>query len=417
MPAFRYRAVDASGTPQRGELECSSRPAALETLTGLGLIPIEVVEGNTRQPKGRMPKRGVPGLAWLKSLSRYRGSLSRAQILRFTDSLAALLRAGLTIDRALQVCSSLAPTRGVKELAAGLLKEVRAGRTLTTALAGCGERLPPYYISMIEAGEAGGSLPETVTRLAELVRRQLGVQERIRSALVYPAILAAVVLFTLTMLLVFVLPRFQAMFAESEAPLPWSTRVVLSIGQCIADYWFALAFLVAAGTGAAFMALRSPRGRRSLDRWLLSTRLTFGLPASINTARLLRTVSSLCGNGLPLPAALKIARGTLSNQCLFNALHEVTGAVRAGQPLSQALGRVGLFPAIAVQLARVGEETGKLDELLESAAAVLEEESQVRLERLLTLIVPLTTILMGLMVAALIGSVLIGLLSINDLAF
>jgi len=417
MPAYRYRAVDASGSPQRGELECPSRPAALETLTGRGLIPIEVLEGNTRPPKDRMPKRGAARLAWLKGLNRYRGALSRAEILRFTDSLAALLRAGLTIDRALHVCSSLAPTQGAKELSASLLKEVRAGRTLTNALATSGERLPPYYISMIEAGEAGGSLPETVTRLADLVRRQLGVQERIRSALVYPSILAAVVLFTLTMLLIFVLPRFQAMFAESEAPLPWSTRAVLSIGQCIADYWWALALMAAAFTGAALLALRSPRGRRSLDRWLLSTRLTFGLPASINTACLLRTVSSLCGNGLPLPTALKIARGTLSNRCLFNALHEVMSAVRAGQPLSQALGRAELFPAIAVQLTRVGEETGKLDELLDSAATVLEEESQLRLERLLTLIVPLTTILMGLMVAALIGSVLIGLLSINDLAF
>ena len=270
---------------------------------------------------------------------------------------------------------------------------------------------------LCEAGEAGGSLPETVTRLAELVRRQVVVQERIRSALVYPSILAAVVLFTLIMLLVFVLPRFQSMFAESEAPLPWSTRAVLSMGQFTADYWWALLLVAAGSTAAALVSLRAPRTRRFFDRWLLSSRLTFGLPAAINTARLLRTVSSLCRNGLPLPTALRVARGTLSNQCLFNALQEVTSAVRAGEPLSRALARAEIFPPVAVQLSRVGEETGKLDELLQSAATVLEEESQQRLERLLTLIVPLTTILMGLMVAGLIGSVLIGLLSINDLAF
>jgi general secretion pathway protein F len=260
-----------SGNPQRGEILSTSRPAALETLTARGLIPIEVLEDPHRPASPTLKQRSgsVLKIAWLGRLTRG-GVLTRAQTLSFTESLAALLRAGLTIDRALQVSSSLAASRVAKDLAAGLLKEVRTGRTLSAALVASGQRLPPYYVSMVEAGEAGGSLPETVTRVAELIRRQLGVQERIRSALFYPCILAAMVIFTLTMLVSFVLPRFQAMFAESEAPLPWSTHAVLLVGQFIAADWWALLLAAAAGIGGILMALRSPRGRRSFDRWLLS---------------------------------------------------------------------------------------------------------------------------------------------------
>jgi general secretion pathway protein F len=235
--------------------------------------------------------------------------------------------------------------------------------------------------------------------------------------LIYPALLGGVVVLTLVVLLVFVLPRFEQLFSESEAPLPWSTQIVLSLGRLTADYWWAL-LLGAAAVAIAFVTwLKSPRGRFQYDRWLLRTRLTLGLPAALDTARLLRTVGSLCRNGMPLSLALKISRGTVANRYLQDALGGVTLDVQAGESFSTAFARAGCFPGVAVQLARVGEETGQLDELLQSAAGVLEEESQRMLERLLSLVVPLLTIGMGLLVAGLIGSVLVGLLSINDLAF
>jgi general secretion pathway protein F len=163
--------------------------------------------------------------------------------------------------------------------------------------------------------------------------------------------------------------------------------------------------------------LRSNAGRLALHRWMLRSRLLLGLPASIDTARLLRTLSTLLGNGLPLPTALKVARGTLSNIALRSALDTAAQRVKAGEPLHVALAVEESFPPVAAQLARVGEETGKLDELLLSAAEYLEDHSSTTLDRLLTLLVPALTVGMGLIVAGLIGSVLVGLLSINDLAF
>jgi general secretion pathway protein F len=193
--------------------------------------------------------------------------------------------------------------------------------------------------------------------------------------------------------------------------------VVLAVGRFVADYGVYLA--VAAVVGAAFGArwMRSPSGKLAMHRWALQARPLLGLPATIDTARLLRTLSTLLGNGLPLPNALKVARGTLGNLALRAALDEVTRNVNAGERLHVALAARKEFPPVAAQLARVGEETGKLDELLLSAAEYLEDSSSTLLERLLTLMVPALTVGMGLVVAALIGSVLVGLLSVNDLAF
>jgi general secretion pathway protein F len=407
--SYLYRAVDGSGAVRSGELVCASRSGALDTLNRQGLVPVELREGVASAPPRE--KRRLP------SLRIHSGRASARELLAFTQSLAALLNAGLTIDRTLQISAALAPGAAARALCEKLLKAVRSGRTLSEAVEGSGQVVPTYYISMINAGEVGGSLAVTLTRLGELMRRELEVRERIQSALVYPAMLAAVVLFTLVVLLTFVLPRFETLFAESEAPLPVSTRAVLGVGRFVADYWWAMLASLFAITAGAATWLRTVAGRAQFDRWVLKSRLTMGLPGATNAARLLRTLSTLGANGLPLPAALRIARGTLANRHLLEGLAAVAAAVQAGQSFSEALSRVAAFPAVAAQLARVGEETGKLDEMLLSAALVLEEETQLKIERLLSLFVPLLTVAMGVIVAALIGSVLIGLLSINDLAF
>jgi general secretion pathway protein F len=408
---YLFRAVDPQGVPASGHLAAPSRAAAVELLSRRGLIPTSLEE---ERPGRRAPRLSLFQL-WSRHAARRR--VSTPELLGLTRSLAALARAGLTIDRALQITASLAVRPASCALAEALLREVRSGKTLCAALAASGQRLPTYYVSMVEAGEVGGSLPEALARLTDLMTKQQDLKERIRSALIYPSLLAIVVLFTLVVLLTFVLPRFEVLFAESDAPLPFSTRAVLRLGRLAADDWW-VALLVGAATASAFAAwVRSSSGRLRFDAYLLHARWTFGVPASLDTARLLRTVSALCGNGQPLPAALRIARGTLANRRLRAALEGITREVQAGERFSVSLGRAGCFPSLAVQLSRVGEETGHLGELLESAASVLDQEAHRTLERVLSVAVPLLTVAMGVAVATLIGSVLIGLLSINDLAF
>jgi general secretion pathway protein F len=321
------------------------------------------------------------------------------------------------IDRALIIAAPLAATPAARALIDTLLKSVRAGQTLARAFAQSQQRFPPYYVSMIEAGEAGGSLPSALSRLAELQQRSLEIHERVRSALIYPGLLMGVMLFTIVVLLTFVLPRFEQLFAESTATLPWSTQAVLAGGRFLSTWWWlVLLCALLAVVGFVFWK-RSPAGHKQFDKWLVTTRFTLQLPVTLNTARVFRTLSTLLTNGLPLPTALRVARGTVANQHILGALERVAREVQAGAALSQALANTQVFPAAIVQLSRVGEETGNLDHMLLSASQILEEEMQLKLGRLLTLVVPLLTIIMGLLVAGLIGSVLIGLLSINDLAF
>lgn len=408
---FRYRAVDTDGIIREGRMNSSSAAAVAEALYRDGRTPLDV-RISARSSGTRIFSFDVGSL-----VRQSRTRVPPRDLLTLTQSLSVLLTAGLTIDRALQIGGAIGNKPAAKRLNESLLKQIRAGKTLSAAFAESGQILPPYFRSMVEAGEAGGALPQTLSRLVELQQRQLEVKERVRSALVYPALLAGVVLLTLTMLLTFVLPRFEGLFAESEQKLPWATTAVLSFGRLVADDWWVGVLIGVVGGVAIHQWLRSAVGRRQFDRWLLKTRITFGLPKALNAARFLRTVSTLGQNGLPLPTALRIARGTLSNRCLDDAIADVIADVQAGVKLSRALARTKLFPEIAVQLARVGEESGQLESLLLSSASTLENDCQVKLERMLTLLVPALTIGMGLIVAGLISSVLIGLLSVNDLAF
>jgi general secretion pathway protein F len=409
---YFFRAVDPQGALSTGHLEAPSRAAAVELLSRRGLIPTSLEE----ERPGKSARKFRLSHLWSMRLGS-RGRVSTPELLDLTRSLAALAHAGLTIDRALQITASLAARPTSRALAETLLREVRSGKTLCAAFSGSGQPLPTYYVSMVEAGEIGGSLPEALARITDLMAKQLDLRQGIGSALIYPSLLAVVVIFTLIVLLTFVLPRFEVLFAESGARLPWSTQAVLRLGRLAADYWW-MALLTAVAAAAAFAAwVRSPPGRLAFDTWVLRARWTFGVPAALDTARLLRTVSALCGNGQPLPTALRVARGTLANRRLRSALETITREVQAGERFSVSLGRADCFPALAVQLARVGEETGHLGELLESAAAVLDQDAHRTLERVLSIAVPLLTVVMGVAVAGLIGSVLIGLLSINDLAF
>jgi general secretion pathway protein F len=411
MPHFKFNAVDAQGAAHAGEINSETRVAALDSLQQRGLTPVTLAE------LGAEPSVGLRDFVRARWRNRGATALSQKELATVTESIAALLRAGLTVDRALAITTKLTPDARVHSFLAELGKSVRAGRSLAEALNKSSQRLPGYYIGMVEAGEAGGSLASTLSRLAELLSKQQQVRERIRSALIYPALLAGVVTLTVVLLLTFVLPRFGALFAESETPLPWATRVVLATGSFVTAYWWLIALLVSALTAAAIYWIRSPRGRRRIDEFLLKSRLTLGLPAAIDTARMLRTLGTLLANGVQIGGALRIAGATLTNTRLRQGLDEAARNIKAGQSTSAALAAAQVFPAHAVQLARVGEETGRLEDLLLEAATILETESNLRLERLLALLVPLLTIGMGGLIAGLIGSVLIGLLSVNELAF
>jgi general secretion pathway protein F len=402
---FVYKAIDRAGELQKGTLQASSQSAAVAELGRMQMIPVDL-----RALTNRVP-------AWLVRPLHLRRRLSTRDIVTLTQGLASLLKAGLVLDRALHIMGVTSERRGIRSLCLDLERRVRAGSNFADALSEHRGLFPSYYIAMARAGELGGSLPDGLERLGSFVERAAAIRERIVSSLIYPAMLAAMILVTMILVLTVVLPRFRTLFQESQAQLPWATRGVLALGDLVGAYgWLCLAVIVL-GAFLLYRAWHHPvRGPR-LALWLLKARWTFGLIGKTQTSRFLRTIGTLARSGVTLPQAISVALGMLQNRALVAAASEVHTRLKEGQELSLLLDRAEVFPKAAVQLARVGEETGRLDELLVEAADTLDREAQGTIDRLLSVLVPSVTIVMGAIVAGLIASVLVGILSLNDLAF
>jgi general secretion pathway protein F len=403
---FSYKAVNRSGQVMAGTLQAPSQAAVLIELGRMQLVPLDV----------RSERAGSITASLRRSLSLSR-ALATRDIVALTLGLASLLKAGLVLDRALNILAATSDRSAIRTLCTDLERKVRAGSTFGDALQSHQHVFPHYYVTMVHAGELGGSLAEGLERLGVFVERAAAVRERIVASLIYPAILAAMILLTVVLVLTVVLPRFKTLFDESQVQLPLATRAVLALGDFVSAYGWYFAAALGAATVLLARAWRNPAIGPRLDLQILRARWTFGLIAKTQTSRFLRTIGTLARNGVPLPQATSVALGMLQNRALLAAAREVHERLKQGQDLSVLLDRAAVFPKAAVQLARVGEETGRLQELLVEAADTLDREAGGTLDRLLSVLVPAITIGMGALVAALIASVLVGILSVNDLAF
>jgi general secretion pathway protein F len=402
---FSYKAIDKMGVLQRGTLHAVSQTAAIAELGQRQMVPVDV-------------RTNAAGLsARLTEKLRLQQRMSTRDVVALTGGLASLLKAGLMLDRALHIIGVTSERDGIRNICMDLERRVRAGSNFADALNEHHKLLPPYYVAMVRGGELGGSLPEGLERLALFVERAAAIRERIVSSLIYPAMLAAMILVTMILVLTVVLPRFRSLFDESQAKLPWPTRGVLALGDFVAAYGWLCAILIVFGMFAFYRAWQDPKRGPQLSLRILKARWTFGLIAKTQTSRFVRTIGTLSRSGVPLPQATSVALGMLQNRALLAAAQSLHTSLKEGTDLSALLERAQIFPKATVQLARVGEETGRLHDLLIEAADTLDRESQDTIDRLLSVLVPSVTILMGAIVAALIASVLVGILSLNDLAF
>jgi general secretion pathway protein F len=296
-------------------------------------------------------------------------------------------------------------------------ERLRGGSSLAAALAAEPASFPRLYIGLVRAGEAGGNLGETLERLARLLQRQRSLSLTIRSALVYPTILVVAGLGSIIFLVGTVLPQFVPMFAQSGVPIPTATRVLLALGDVVRQGgpWALAALPVLIITGR--QALARPRVRRLVDAALLRLPLLGPLLREGLAARFARTFGTLLGNGVPLIGALAIAQETLGNMVAVEAVRRASDSARDGAGVARALEAAGVFPPRLVLLLRLGEETARLAETALQAADIHEERLGAMIQRLMAIMVPAITLIMGLAVAGIVASLLTAMLSINDLAF
>lgn len=400
---FEYSALSAAGDLVKGELDGASAAAVIERLHEQALLPIHAAEKKPRAAgvlsfQLRKPRR-LPG----------------RDLALFSQQLARLLKAGLPLDRALDILTSLAGSKHVGGIVQRTLEQVRDGASLAEAMTHQGRAFPLAYVSMVRAGEIGGALQGVLARVAEFLTRSERMRQQVVSAMIYPALLAIVAAASITIVLVVVLPQFEPVFREAGAKLPTSTRVLMATGTALGAYWWVL--LAGAALAAILWQQLMARPGFALrrDRLLLALPVVSSLVTRFEVARFSRTLGTLLANGVAAPQALALCGRTIGNLAIADAIETVATRFKEGEGLSEPLARTRRFPVLSTQLIRIGEETGKLEEMLHEVAEIYDQEVQRALERLLALLVPAITIFMGVVIAFIIGSVMAALLSINDL--
>ena len=408
MALYKYRAVNTAGDVAAGELEAANESEIVDRLRDQGLMPMRVepavggrVAGVAATPKRRRlfaPRR-----------------VTRDNLLSITRELATLLRAGLPLDRALEVLIGLAPTPPVANLLQTIRDDVRGGKSLSQALDAHRVVFSRFYVNIVRAGEAGGALGTVLTRLADTMERTKDLRDSVQSALIYPTILIGVAVTSVMVLLVFVVPQFQQTFSQAGKALPLPTQIVILFGTALRKYWWLAILLVFGAVWLIRRRLRKPEVRFRFDGRLLRLPLLGDLLAKIEVARFSRTLATLLANGVTLLSGLAIVRETMTNSVLARALDGVITRLREGKGFGRPLVETGLYPKLATQMILVGEESGRLEEMLNRVADVYDREVQISIKRFLAILEPAMILTLAVLIGGIVFSILLGVMGMSEL--
>jgi general secretion pathway protein F len=402
MPIFEYKAVAPTGETVQGTMEAGSLERVVAKLQEAGNVPLQAREA------------GKGGFR-LGNLRLGRQGMKAREIGEFTQQLATLLGAGLPLDRSLQVLLELADSERVGRTVADIRDRVREGSSLSDALDAQHGAFSRLYVNMVRAGEIGGTLHQTLDRLTDYLDRSKELKDSVISAMIYPVLLILLAAGSLILLLVYVIPQFTPIFEELGGDLPLITKIVLAVGGVLQNFWWGLiAIAVLAGIWFKRM-LDDPARRLRWDARVLKTRWVGDLVAKLETARLARTLGTLLVNGVPLLSALSIARNVVGNTMLGQDLQDAAREVKTGGGLARNLASGGRFPRLALQMISVGEETGQLDGMLLKVSDSYDREVRNTIDRLLSVFTPVVTLLLAVMIGTIVLSVLLAILSINEL--
>lgn len=404
MARFRYRAIDGQGAPLSGELDAADQGAAVAALRARGCMPVAL-----------HPAQGFDIWALLSLEITPRAALSTDDRIAFTRGLATLVGAGLPLDRALQLQAELGERRAPRRASSTLLAAVRDGAALSGAMAAQGSAFPPLYRGVVAAGEAAAALGPALTRLADAEEAAARRGAVLRSAMIYPAFLMAAAVGAIVLMLTVVVPAFEPLLADAGAAPPPLTRAVLGAARLLTEGWPLLLGAALTATLAMRVTLALPGVRARWARLWLRAPMAGPLLQRIGTAQACRLLAELTEGGVALPAALRLSADAAPNAAFAAEIARVGPLVEAGRGLSRPLDEGGVFAPLAVQLIRVGEESGRLSAMLAQSSDILQAQATAGLDRLTALLTPVLTLVMGGIIAAIVSSILFALLQINEL--
>jgi general secretion pathway protein F len=401
MPVFAYRAADRRGQTVDGVMDAPDARAVIERLHREAYFPVKV----TPQAERR---------AW-REIGFSRGIRAR-DLLALTQQLATLVEAGMPLDRALSILEELAPNARVKAVVGDLLHSVRGGTSLSDALAKHHPRpFSRLYINMVRAGEKGGVLEATLRRLAEFQEARQAFTEAIVSALIYPVVISTVGAGAIVFLMTFVIPRFAIIFADMGQAIPLPTQLLLSTSLVLQSYWWVGALVVVGAIMSWRLWTGTAEGRLQWDRLLLRVPLVGSLMIKVETARFARTFGTMLRSGVPVLGALAVVGDIMTNQIVGRAVHRLSDTVKRGGTVAAAMQEHTPFPALAIHMVRVGEETGRLEDMLLKTADTVEAEVRGELRRVIGLLEPAIILAMGVVVAFIVVAMLLAIFSINEI--
>lgn len=387
MPNYFYKAVTRDGITVSNYSDAQDESALIDKLQQDGYIPIEVVLAKSKS------------FAWLRLNKSPKDRLSSNEVAMFTRELATLTEASLPLDRAPSLLMDLSDENGkLYSLVEDVLDRVSGGSNLSDALEAQEGTFTRFYLNLIRAGEARGSLAQVLRRLSDYLERSKELRDTVTTAMISPTILLVMALASLCVLLTFVIPQFTEMSDMAGTELPVLTQIVISISNWLQSYWWALVGSVIIGVNYMRFQLADKEGRYVWDSRFLRIPLVGDLITKVEVTRFSQTLGTLLNNGVPMLSALSIVKETLSNRVIAEKIEVVANSLKEGKELSGPLIESQLFPKMAIQMIKLGEETGKLEEMLEKVATVYDKEVKVAIQRLLSLIEPVLITGLGILV-------------------
>ena len=411
MAIFNYVAIDKDGKETKGRLEVNSNDEVVTQLRQKGLYPVSVIEEKSKTAAAPgttkdLREGSAPAKGSVTSLSL--GGVSQKQVTVFTRQLATLIGSGLPLVRALYVLER--QEKGVlKTTIRGLAEQVESGSSFSEALSKFPKAFPPLYVNTVKAGETGGVLELVLTRLAEFAEKSQKLNSRIKAALIYPALVLTMALSVLFFLITFIVPKFMQIFKEMNVPLPPPTRFLLFISSLMKERWFVGLGIIVLGIVTYTVLSKISATKLVIDRIKLELPVMGPLIRRIAIARFSRTLGTLLSSGVPILQSLMVAKDTTGNEVMARSIVNVHDSVREGETVAKPLLKAGLFPAMAVNMISVGEETGALDQMLLKIADVYDEEVDVTVTGLMSLLEPFLIIGMGLIVGFIVVSMFLPL--------
>ncbi|MGH7513972.1 MAG: type II secretion system F family protein [Gemmatimonadales bacterium] len=385
MPMFEYTARSQTGQIQRGQMDVASKDDVTAYLRKNRLIMVSVRE----QPKQIKLSLGSP-------------RIKTRDIVIFTRQFATMINAGLPLVQSLNILAAQTENKALAEVTRAVVYDVESGNTLADAFSKHPKAFSALYVNMVAAGEAGGILDTILLRLATFLEKNDALVRKVKGAMVYPGVIISVAMIAIAILLIFVIPTFQSMFASANLELPLPTRIVIGMSNFLIHFWWAMLGAI----GAFVFGIRSyygtPAGRLQIDAAMLKAPVLGDVIRKSAVSRFTRTLGTLVSSGVSILEGLEITAKTAGNQVVHNAVMESRQSIAGGETIAAPLEKSKVFPPMVISMIAVGEQTGGLDEMLSKIADFYDEEVDVAVSALLSLMEPAMIVILGVIVGGMV---------------